>query len=67
MEDSIFPIEDSFIVATHGTGKDLMARGDRIHMGNPGAEEILYKWIGDVFAGRPLSVFIAGECRRRLG
>ncbi|TGD99650.1 alpha/beta hydrolase family protein [Methylobacterium nonmethylotrophicum] len=53
MEDSIFPIEDSFIVATQGTGKDLVARGDRMHMGNPGTEEILYRWIDDALAGRP--------------
>lgn len=53
MEDSIFPIEDSFIVATQGIGKDLVARGDRMHMGNPGAEEILYRWIDDALAGKP--------------
>ena len=45
MEDSIFPIEDSFLVATDGTDKDLIARGNYGHMGNPGAEEILYAWI----------------------
>ena len=53
MEDSIFPIEDSFIVALQGNRKDLVARGDRGHMGNPGAEEILYRWIDDVIAGKP--------------
>lgn len=45
MEDSIFPIEDNFIVAAKGTGKDLIARGNRGHMGNPGAEEIIYDWM----------------------
>ena len=53
MEDSILPIEDSFLVATRGRRKDLIARGDRGHMGNPGAEKILYAWIDDVLAGRP--------------
>ena len=53
MEDSIFPIEDSFIIAAKGDKKDLLARGDRGHMGNPGAEDILYRWIDDVIAGRP--------------
>ena len=53
MEDSIFPIEDNFIVATRGHKKDLIARGDRGHMGNPGAEGILYAWIDDVLAGKP--------------
>ncbi len=53
MEDSIFPIEDSFIVATRGHKKDLLARADRQHMGNPGAEDILYRWIDDVIAGKP--------------
>ena len=53
MEDSIFPIEDSLIVATSGRNKDLIVRGDRGHMGNPGAEEILYQWIDDALAGKP--------------
>lgn len=53
MEDSIFPIEDNFIAAIDGDRKDLVARGDRPHMGNPGAEDILYRWIDRVVAGRP--------------
>lgn len=53
MEDSIFPIEDSMIVAMDGHKKDLIVRGDRRHMGNPGAEGILYAWLDDVLAGRP--------------
>ncbi len=53
MEDSIFPIEDSFIVAERGHKKDLLARGDRQHMGNPGAEDILYSWIDNAVAGKP--------------
>jgi hypothetical protein len=52
MEDSIFPIEDNFIVATRGTGKDLLARGSLSHMGNPGGEEILVAWLDQVLAGR---------------
>ena len=53
VEDSIFPIEDSFIVALQGDRKDLVARGNRGHMGNPGAEDILYRWIDTVIAGKP--------------
>ena len=53
MEDSIFPIEDNLIVAMRGDKKDLLVRGNRQHMGNPGAEEIVYDWIDDVIAGRP--------------
>jgi hypothetical protein len=53
MEDSIFPIEDSFIVGIRGDKKDLVARGNRQHMGNPGAEDILYNWIDHAVAGRP--------------
>ena len=53
MEDSIFPIEDSLIVATQGDKKDIMARGDRGHMGNPGAEDLLYPWIDAAVAGKP--------------
>ena len=53
MEDSIFPIEDSLIVASQGDKKDLVVRGDRGHMGNPGAEDILYAWIDNALAGKP--------------
>ena len=53
MEDSIFPIEDSLIVGLRGDKKDLVIRGNRGHMGNPGAEDILYKWIDDTVAGKP--------------
>ena len=53
MEDSIFPIEDRIIVATRGDRKDLVARGNRGHMGNPGAEDILYQWIDNAVAGKP--------------
>jgi hypothetical protein len=38
MEDSIFLIEDNFIVARRGVNKDLLARGNRSHMANPGGE-----------------------------
>jgi hypothetical protein len=53
MDDSIFPIEDSIVAATQGGGKDLVARGDRRHMGNPGAEEILYEWLDKAVDGKP--------------
>ena len=53
MEDSIFPIEDSLLVATAGEGKDLIVRGNRGHMGNPGAEELLLRWIERAIAGEP--------------
>ena len=53
MEDSIFPIEDSLIVATRSDKKDLILRGNRGHMGNPGAEDILYQWIDNAAAGKP--------------
>ena len=53
MEDSIFPIEDTLLVAMQGKNKDMIARGDRGHMGNPGAEEILYQWIDNAVAGKP--------------
>ena len=53
MEDSIFPIEDNIIIATQGDNKDLVARGNRGHMGNPGAEDILYQWIDNAITGKP--------------
>ena len=52
MEDSIFPIEDNFLVAMKGDKKDLIVRGNRAHMGNPGAEKILYDWIDDAISGK---------------
>ncbi len=53
MEDSIFPIEDTFLIALEGDKKDLIALGNRPHMGEPGAEDILYAWIDDAVAGKP--------------
>ena len=53
MEDSIFPIEDNFIVARRGVNKDLLASGNRSHMGNPGGGDILYAWLDEVPAGMP--------------
>jgi pimeloyl-ACP methyl ester carboxylesterase len=53
MEDSIFPIEDNLLAAIDEHRKDLVVRGDRPHMGNPGAEDILYQWIDNVRAGKP--------------
>ena len=53
MEDSIFPIEDTIIVAMQSATTDLLARGARGHMGNPGGEEILYRWLDGALAGNP--------------
>jgi hypothetical protein len=50
MEDSIFPIEDSFVVAMHGVGKDLLVRGGLSHMGNPGGEETVLDWLDETVA-----------------
>ena len=53
MEDSIFPIEDSLIVGLQGDKKDIVARGNRGHMGNPGAEDLLYSWIDNAITKHP--------------
>jgi hypothetical protein len=53
MEDSIFPLEETFIVARRGVNKDLLARGNRSHMGIPGDEDILDSWLDEVNAGMP--------------
>ena len=53
MEDLIFPIEDRFIVARRGVDKDLLARGNRSHMGIPGGEKFLYSWLDEVIAAMP--------------
>jgi predicted peptidase len=50
MEDTIFPIEDSFLAVRHGRGKDLLVRGNLSHMGNPGGEEIAAGWLRDQIA-----------------
>jgi hypothetical protein len=47
------PIEDSIITATQGNRKDLVTRGNRGHMGNPGAEDILYNWLDKAVAEQP--------------
>ncbi|KAH8886153.1 alpha/beta-hydrolase [Thozetella sp. PMI_491] len=48
MEDSIFPIEDSMLALRHGSVKDARFFDGKAHMGNPGAEEVLYEWIDEV-------------------
>lgn len=50
MEDSIFPIEDSFIPLRHGRVKDARFLEDRAHVGNPGADDILYDWFDEVMS-----------------
>ena len=53
MEDSIFPAEDSFLVESKGNNKDLIVRGNRSHMGEPGAEKLIFDWIDNTMAGKP--------------
>lgn len=48
MEDSIFPIEDSFLALRHGRVKDARFLENREHVGNPGADDIVYEWFDDV-------------------
>lgn len=50
LEDSIFPIEDSILVASRGRVKDVRFMESKGHMGNPGAEEIIIDWINGVMA-----------------
>ncbi|MEV7600992.1 alpha/beta fold hydrolase [Kitasatospora sp. NPDC089797] len=53
-EDSIFPIEDSLLAATHGdaTHTDLVVRGRLAHMGEPGAGPIAFAWLDQALASR---------------
>ncbi|KAJ5729802.1 uncharacterized protein N7483_004310 [Penicillium malachiteum] len=48
MEDSIFPIEDMILLCRRGRTKDAQFIDGKGHMGNPGAEEIIYQWIDEV-------------------
>lgn len=51
MEDSIFPIEDSFVPLRHGRVKDARFLENRAHVGNPGGDDIVYDWINEVIQG----------------
>lgn len=42
-----------FLPVAQRDRKDLVTRGNRGHMGNPGAEPMVYDWIDNVLAGRP--------------
>jgi acetyl esterase/lipase len=53
MEDSIFPIEDSILVAMKGRNKELLCRANLRHMGNPGGEEIVSEWLLKKLAVKP--------------
>jgi pimeloyl-ACP methyl ester carboxylesterase len=51
MEDSIFPIEDSILALRRGSVKEARFLDDRQHVGNPGAEDIVYEWIDSTMRG----------------
>ena len=51
MEDSIFPIEDSFLPLRHGRVKDARFLEDRQHVGNPGGDDIVYDWLSEIVYG----------------
>jgi len=51
MEDSIFPVEDSWLALRRGPVKEARFLDDRQHVGNPGADAILYDWIDQVTFG----------------
>ena len=51
LQDSIFPIEDSMLVATRGRVKDVRFMEAKGHMGNPGGEEIIIDWINEIVDG----------------
>ncbi|KAH8896172.1 yellowish-green 1-like protein [Thozetella sp. PMI_491] len=48
MEDSIFPIEDSFLPLRHGRVKEARFLENREHVGNPGADDIIYEWCNEL-------------------
>lgn len=50
MDGSMLPIEDTVLAATDGVGKDLLIRGNRGHMVNLGAEDLLHQWIDNTTA-----------------
>jgi hypothetical protein len=50
MLDSIFPIEDSMLVAARGRAKDVRFVAQKYHMGNPGGEKVLMDWLKEVLA-----------------
>jgi len=45
MNDEIFPIEDSMIPLHHGSVKDARYILNSMHMGEPAAGPIIFKWI----------------------
>lgn len=48
LEDSVFPIEDSWLVASRGRPKEIRLLEDRRHMGNPEGDEIAVEWASEV-------------------
>ncbi len=53
MEDSVFPIEDNFLVGVRGRNKDFLAKANAGHMGNPGGEDLVYEWLDKMIAAKP--------------
>ena len=51
MEDSLFPCEDSMLVAAKGWNKDLFVAGNLRHMGYPVCDDIVNNWLLDKING----------------
>lgn len=47
MEDSVFPIEDTWVVAQHGRPKNVRVVQGAGHMGRPDGEEAVVQWAKD--------------------
>lgn len=47
LEDTVFPIEDSFVALTRGKTKEVRLVAGRAHMGEPEAGPILFNWLDD--------------------
>jgi hypothetical protein len=50
--DGCMPVEDSMLLAEYGSPKEMRFIKERLHMGYPEANSVVYPWLEEVLGGR---------------
>jgi hypothetical protein len=50
--DGIMPVEDSMLLSEYGRPKEMRFIKERLHMGYPEANAIVYPWLEEVMASK---------------
>jgi hypothetical protein len=50
--DGVMPVEDSMLLSEYGRPKEMRFIKERLHMGYPEANAIVYPWLEEVMASK---------------